>query len=146
MYEIKTEIEIASTPEHLWKILTDFSAYPLWNPFIRSIKGGVCIKEKLTVFVQPSGGKGMTFRPTVLVAEPHKEIRWLGHLFVPGLFDGEHYFQIEAVTPGRVRLIHGEKFSGILVTFAQSSLEGGTKAGFIAMNEALKTRAETASD
>ncbi len=31
-----------------------------------------------------------TFRPTVLVAEPNRELRWLGRLFMPGPFDGEH--------------------------------------------------------
>jgi hypothetical protein len=84
----------------------------------------------------------MTFRPTVLMARPNQELRWRGRLLLPGIFDGEHYFQIVPITPARVRFIQGEKFSGILVAFAKSSLEGGTKAGFVAMNQALKTRAE----
>jgi hypothetical protein len=36
----------------------------------------------------------MTFRPTVLNAETNRELRWLGHLLAPGLFDGEHSFTI----------------------------------------------------
>ncbi|MDO9106469.1 MAG: SRPBCC family protein [Methylovulum sp.] len=39
MLEIRTEIEIASEPEPLWAILTNFAAYPQWNPFIRTIQG-----------------------------------------------------------------------------------------------------------
>jgi hypothetical protein len=96
----------------------------------------------LSVSVQPEGGKPMTFRPTVLVAAPGQELRWLGHLLLPGLFDGEHYFQIAPIAPGRVQFIHGEKFSGLLVALARAQLEGGTKAGFEAMNKALKNRAE----
>ncbi|MDP1771434.1 MAG: SRPBCC domain-containing protein [Methylobacter sp.] len=84
----------------------------------------------------------MTFRPTVLVALPNHELRWLGHFLLPRVFDGEHYFKIEPVSSGRVRLIHGEKFSGILVGLAKSKLEGETKSGFIAMNQALKNQAE----
>lgn len=145
MHEIKTEIEIAATPERVWSILTDFSAYPQWNPFIRSISGTVKTGERLTVFIQPTGDKGMTFRPTVLVALPSQELRWLGHFLLPGVFDGEHYFKIEPVAQGRVCFIHGEKFSGILVGLAKSKLDGGTKSGFIAMNQALKVLAEAGS-
>jgi len=43
---------------------------------------------------------------------------------------------------GRVRFTQGEKFGGVLVGFAKASLDRGTKAGFIAMNAALKKRAE----
>lgn len=142
MHEIKTDIEIAATPERVWSILTNFIAYPQWNPFIRSITGVVKTGEQLTVFIQPTGGKGMTFHPTVLVALPNQELRWLGHFLLPRIFDGEHYFQIETLAPDRVRLIQGEKFSGLLVALFKSSLEGGTKSGFIAMNEALKVIAE----
>ena len=142
MHEINTEIEIAATPERVWSILMDFIAYPQWNPFIRSINGAVKTGERLKIFIQPTGGKGMTFRPTVLVALPNQELRWLGHFLLPGIFDGEHYFQIESIAQDRVRFIQGEKFSGILVGLAKAKLEGETKSGFIAMNQALKLLAE----
>ena len=142
MLEIRTDIEIASEPELLWSILTDFAAYPQWNPFVRSIQGEAKTGERLSVSVQPEGGKPMTFQPTVLAAAPHQELRWLGHVLLPGIFDGEHYFQIVPIAPGRLQFIHGEKFSGILVAFAKAKLEGGTKAGFEAMNKAIKSRAE----
>ncbi|WP_019867848.1 SRPBCC domain-containing protein [Methylovulum miyakonense] len=142
MLEIKTEIEIASEPERLWSILTDFAAYPQWNPFVRSIQGEAKTGGRLSVSVQPEGGKPMTFRPTVLLAAPNQELRWLGHLVLPGLFDGEHYFQIAPIAPGRVLFVHGEKFSGLLVALAKTKLEGGTQAGFEAMNKAIKNRAE----
>lgn len=87
----------------------------------------------------------MTFKPTVLVADADSELRWLGRFLVPGLFDGEHYFQLKANGQGGTTFVHGEKFSGVLVAFAKSSLEGGTRAGFVAMNEAIKVRAEAAT-
>ena len=142
MHEIQAEIAIASTPERVWSIRADFSAYSSWNPFIRSIEGVVEKGKRLTVSIQPVGGKAMTFRPTVLVATPNVELRWLGHFLFRGVFDGEHYFQFAPSTPGRVRFIQGEKFSGLLVSLAKATLERGTRAGFVAMNQALKTRAE----
>jgi hypothetical protein len=143
MHEVITQIEIEATPEQVWGILLDFPSHAEWNPFIRSIKGVAKAGDRLTVSIQPSGAKAMTFRPAVLTVIPNSELRWLGHFLLPGIFDGEHYFQITQLAPGRVRFVQGERFSGILVLFAKSSLDGGTKAGFVAMNEALKSRAET---
>lgn len=74
MHEIQTEIDIATTPERLWPILTDLSAYPSWNPFIRSINGYIEKGQRLTVSIQPLGGRAMTFRPTVLLATPNMEL------------------------------------------------------------------------
>ncbi len=122
MHEISTEIEIAATPEQVWSILMDFSAYPHWNPFIRSISGVVKTGERLNIFVQPTGENGMKFHSTIFVAAPNQELRWLGHFLLPGIFDGEHYFQIEEMSQGRVRFIQGEKFSGLLMGFISLNL------------------------
>ena len=45
--------------------------------------------------MQPPGGRGATLRPTVLEADPGRQLRWLGQLLLPGLFDGDHSFTIE---------------------------------------------------
>jgi hypothetical protein len=142
MHEIRTQIDIASTPEHLWSILTDLSAYSEWNPFIRSAEGLLQPGEKLSLSIQPTGSRGMTLRPTVLVVRSNVELRWLGRLLCPGIFDGGHYFQIVPAAAGHTRFIQGERFSGLLVSFAKRTLDRGNRAGFIAMNQALKERAE----
>jgi hypothetical protein len=87
----------------------------------------------------------MTFRPTVLRSTPNRELRWLGRFIMPGIFDGEHYFIIEPLADSNVRFIQGEKFTGMLVPFLKSSLDRKTKAGFMAVNEALKRKAERSS-
>jgi hypothetical protein len=43
---------------------------------------------------------------------------------------------------GGVTFHQGENFSGILVPLFRRSLDGPTKQGFVAMNEALKREAE----
>ena len=144
MHEIRTEIDIDASPARVWHVLTDFSSHADWNPFVRSIVGRPEKGEKLVVRIEPQGGRGMTFKPTVLVAEREKELRWLGRFLMPGLFDGEHYFVIAPNPAGGTRLVHGEKFSGMLVAAAKSSLDNGTRGGFVAMNKALKARAEAA--
>lgn len=143
MHEIRTEIEIEAAPEKIWTILLKFSEYPKWNPFIRSIEGVDRQGERLKVSIQLPGSKAMTFRPALLAVTTNQELSWLGRLLLPGIFDGEHYFQIVPLAARRVKFIQGEKFSGILVGILKFSLGGKTKEGFIAMNKALKSLAES---
>lgn len=142
MKELLTEIEIKATPERVWEILADFPEYPVWNPFIRTASGELRPGARLDVRIEPPGGRGMTFRPTVLKAEPGRELRWIGHLLVSGLFDGEHSFTIEPIGDGLVRFTQREMFRGILVPLFRKSLDAGTLQGFHLMNAALKKRAE----
>ncbi len=143
MKELKTAIAIDAAPSVVWQILMDFPAYPDWNPFIRSIQGQALPGAQLVARLQPPGGQAMTFKPTVLVADPEREFRWRGKLIVPGLFDGEHRFQIESLAANRVQFIHSEQFSGLLVPLLAKSLDTNVRQGFEAMNRALKARAET---
>jgi hypothetical protein len=145
MKELRSEIEIQASADRVWKLLTDFSSFPQWNPFIRLASGNANLGEKLKVTIQPSGASAMTFRPTVLKAEPQRELRWLGHLLIPRLFDGEHIFKIEALGPDRVRFTQREIFTGLLVPLFARSLDTDTQRGFEEMNQALKEKAEQTS-
>lgn len=145
MKELRSEIEIQAPAERVWMLLTDFAAFPHWNPFIRRASGKIQVGERLEVQIQPPGARGMTFRPRVLKAEPQRELRWLGHLLIPGLFDGEHIFTIESLASNRIRFIQREVFSGLLVPLLARGLDAGTQRGFEEMNQALKARAEQAA-
>ena len=142
MKELRSEIEIQASAERVWQLLTDFPSFPQWNPFIRKASGNIRAGERLDVNIQPSGARGMTFRPTVLKAEPNRELRWLGHLLIPGLFDGEHIFTIDPLGEGRVRFTQREVFTGLLVSLFARGLDTDTRRGFEEMNQALKARAE----
>lgn len=133
---IVTEIDIPAHPLAVWQVLTDGSAYPDWNPFIRQMSGRVAAGERLANTMHPQGGKPMTFRPRVLVADPGREFRWLGRLGLPRVFDGEHYFRLEATGTG-TRLVHGETFRGLLLWVMSVNR---FRADFIAMNLALRDR------
>lgn len=142
MKELRTEIEIEASPERVWQLLTDFDRFPEWNPFIRRASGKVETGAKLDVYLQPSNARGMSFRPTVLKAEPNRELRWLGRLFMPGLFDGEHIFTIESQVENRVRFVQREIFTGLLVPLFARRLDTDIRRDFEEMNQALKERAE----
>ena len=141
MRELRTEVEIDAPPERVWRVLTDFGAYPEWNPFIRSIEGETRVSSQLKIRIEPPGARGMTFRPTVRAAEPARELRWLGRLLVPRLVDGEHRLALEPLEGGRSKFIQSERVSGLLVGLLGGTL-AATERGFEQMNEALKRRLE----
>jgi hypothetical protein len=140
--EIKTEILIKATPEKVWSILTNFNNYPIWNPFIKSIKGEVKVGKKVIVNIEPPESKGMTFKPKILKVETNKELIWLGHLLFPGLFDGKHNFKLIDNGDGTTTFVQSEEFKGILVPLFKKQLNNNTRRGFEAMNNKLKELAE----
>ena len=142
MKELSSEIEIQASDERVWQLLTDFASFPKWNPFIRWVKGQAKVGTQLEIHIQPSGANGMTFKPTVLKVEQNHELRWLGRLFMPGLFDGEHIFTIDNLETNRVRFTQCEVFNGLFVPPMARSLDTDTRRGFEEMNQALKARAE----
>lgn len=142
MNHLHTEISITAPPDRIWHLLTDFASFPQWNPFIRHAVGELREGAQLEVYLQPSGARGMTFHPRILKAEPDRELRWLGHFLIPGLFDGEHIFTIEPLEAGRVRFVQREIFTGLLVPLFMRWMEKDTRRGFEEMNRALKLRAE----
>ncbi len=142
MKQLATEISIEAPVEVVWDVLTDLGAYPEWNPFIVEAGGEPVVGARLRNRLEPPGGKGMTFRPTVTVVERGRKFEWLGRLGFRGIFDGRHIFELEP-TAGGTRFVHREEFTGILVPLFARSLDRGTKAGFEAMNLAIKQRAES---
>jgi hypothetical protein len=142
MKELKTEIEIDAPPNAVWQVLTDFASFPSWNPFIREARGELTVGGRLFVRLEPPGARGMVFQPRVLVRDDAHELRWLGKLGIRGLFDGEHIFSLEPLEGGRTRFVQRELFSGLLVPLFSRMLDGSTRQGFEAMNQALKQRVE----
>lgn len=140
---ISSTIDIAASSQAVWDVLTDFAAYRDWNPFMDRIEGAPEVGTKLVVHMTPPGGRGMTFRPTVLTATAGQELRWLGKLGFGGLFDGEHSFVLTPNGDGSTRLAHAERFSGLLVALFKGTLNS-SHAGFEAFNAALKQRVENA--
>jgi hypothetical protein len=140
--QLHAQIDIHATPQRVWQVLTDLDTYPQWNPFMTRAAGNPRPGQRLRIRLQPVGGRAMTFRPTVLEAAPGRQLRWLGHLLVTGLFDGEHTFTIQPLGHGQVRLVQQEDYRGLLVPLLTASLDRRTLPAFQQMNQALKRRAE----
>jgi len=141
MKEIVTEIDINAPSSKVWQVLTDFEKHPSWNPFIKKITGKPVKDAKLEVHMPDPQGGTMVFSPTVLAAEPNRELRWLGKS-EGDVFNGEHRFLIEPKGEDKVRFTQSERFTGSMVTRLEGWLDTPVKSNFEAMNRALKDRAE----
>jgi hypothetical protein len=140
MKNIETSILINSSQDNVWDMLMDFNNFSDWNPFIKRIQGTPIRGNEIEVLLNLNN-KTMTFKPVVLKNEKSTEFRWKGKMFVKGLFDGEHYFQLKT-TPKGTLFIHGEKFTGLLSWILFKMIGKKTREGFISMNEALKSQSE----
>ena len=142
MKRIQTDIIIEAPVKVVWEVFTDKESYPTWNPFIKSIEGEMKEGEILKNTLMQANGRSIQFTPKVLVAKEEQEFRWLGHLWMKGIFDGEHYFKFKEISATQTRLTHGETFTGILAGLLMKMIGEDTEKGFVAMNEALKAQAE----
>jgi len=144
--KILTEIIINAPSEDVWQVLMNHEEYPNWNPFIINIDGSAKVGEKISVTIHPKGKDPMVFNPIVLKNEYVTEFRWLGKLFIKGLFDGEHFFILKKTSSDYTLFVHGENFSGIFSGLLMQLTGETTLTGFIDMNNALKKEAESKNE
>lgn len=142
MNEILTYIEIAAGAEEVWKVLTDFDAYPQWNSMMWPDGADPRPGARLRVRVRMGGWFRFTFRPTIRRADPGRELSWKGRL-PARLLQGVHTFAIESLGPNRVRFIHRETFTGLMVPFYMWLMAGWAERAYARMNRELKARTES---
>jgi hypothetical protein len=143
--EVRSEIEINSYPESVWRILIDFAAYDQWNPFINKIIGAPTEGSKIDLYIETPSGKNRKYSPRITRVEEGRELRWFGKSSLPGFLNAEHIFTIEALQPERVRFIQRELFDGLLTRVFGKGVDTDIRQGFQDMNDALKKRAERSS-
>ncbi|MDL2334791.1 MAG: SRPBCC domain-containing protein [Chloroflexota bacterium] len=140
---IRSAIEIRAPLATVWRVLTDFDAYPAWNPHVRRVVGRPRVGGRIAIHTRPPGGRTVVMRPVILSWTAPHELRWRATFVSRALFSGEHGYRLEEIAPGRVRFVQDETFSGWLVPLYARARLASTRLGFAQMNEALRTRAES---
>ena len=141
MKENCNEIEIQSTPERVWEVLTDLGKYPEWNPLLCRAEGKLIVGEKVNLTAK-SASNDMNLLCTVTKVVTNRQFSWKFHVVLPFLFRGEHIFKIESINENKVRFVDREIFHGVLVPLQAKNLETNAKPAMVAMGEALKERVE----
>lgn len=143
--KLETQISISASPEKIWQILTDFSQFPTWNPFLIKIMGNLKPNAHLLVLARVPKFifkfLPIVFHCQISELKVNKELRWKGKLFHSSLFEGEHFFILENQSETTVKFLHGEKYSGILRPLIVPLIS--SQKGFEMMNEELKKKSES---
>lgn len=144
--QINTELAIDAPASDVWKVLTDFTSYPQWNPVITRIEGSPIVGEKISfkICVFPKIELPIMACEILIASEQNKELRWRGPAvpILDALVTGEHFFMVQAMGETKSRFIHGENFSGLVVPALTPLLQTRLTALYSAMNKALKERCE----
>lgn len=133
-----TRVDIGGPPAQVWVVLTDFSAYPIWNPFIYPVNGTPRPGSTLEMTVHHGTGS-IPYQATVLAARPNHELalRVASGEIVEITFD----FTIEPLQAGQSRLTARETHTGIAVVLTWGLLRD-LQSGVDAMAKAARDRVE----
>jgi len=118
MVTMQTEAIINAPPEKVWTVLSDFAAYPEWNPTLQKIEGIPGLGEKISLhYKQPNGEMGVD-HAVITVFEPDKELRTSAFVGAKFLLHMELEFTLEeSGESGQTRLTAAEHFSGLFGQF-----------------------------
>jgi hypothetical protein len=142
--EVFTFTTIDASKQQVWQVLTNFGAYPLWNPLYTEIDGKCLTGARLHVKVQMEE-RTLTYATELQTLAPEREMVWSEQLVLPGLFDGVHRFVLESTDAGQTRFVQHDRYSGALAPLLMNIYQAQAEAGFRRMNDALKKRAEQES-
>lgn len=141
MPDLLLDIEIAASPERVWSVLTDFAAYPVWNPY-QTFKGRAEPFAILQISSRDLTGRALqVFNAAIWKLEPSRKLELLvGKLF---WLASRRIFHLDAVGDG-MRLRHGLVFSGIASAWMSPSAQEmeSLRPLYVAFGAALKRRAE----
>ena len=101
------------------------------------LDGTMVVGQPISTYIVPLG---KTYQPVLLRYEPMKELVWRGTQGAGWLMAGEHYYRLEALSPTRTRLLHGEQFTGLMSNFISKALLTKMENAFLEHNRILKQR------
>lgn len=138
MQSIITGVDLATSPEKVWEVLTGFVDYPAWNPYLRKIEGSLGEGQTLQVTLQPERGAARMFERRVVSVIPGEELAWESKILSPWFFRGHHIFRVRAVDDNTTHFENIEHFSGLLVPLVWRWVHPKIRSRFEAMNGALQ--------
>jgi hypothetical protein len=102
---------INASPDAIWAILTDASAYPDWDNGVVRIEGTIAPGERIKIYSELDPKRGHAVRVTQF--EPGRGMTWTGGMPL-GLFKGVRTFELAPQGNGNTLFTMEERFSGPL--------------------------------
>jgi hypothetical protein len=140
MKQYNASATINATPEVIWKILTDTSGYPNWDPAMDHIEGKLALGETVRFFTKLSPE---AFPVKVTAFEPNRKMVLTGGMPL-GLFKSERTHTLTPGKDGQTVFKTEEIFSGLLLPVFGRNLPDLSE-NFRAFVAGLKKQAEKSS-
>ena len=134
---VRSEIIIESTPENVWKVLTEMNKYPEWNPTMQIVSGTLKEGNKVTYKFTQDTDNSYDIPVMVKQIEPNKLLNQTGGY--PFILAYNHKYILEPEGNSTKVIIH-EGYRGVGVNFWNPK---PVEQAYIRLNKALKARVES---
>jgi hypothetical protein len=139
--KVATEIMLPASPDPIWKILMDFSTYPEWNRFLKSVRGEVAADAKLEIDIQYYGKVVEKKTGTVTGFIAPKYFSWVwNHSWGAWFLSTEHVFRLKDKEDGRSVFFQELYITGLGLKFRRRDMEHMARLSLDKMNDDLKDR------
>ena len=113
----RVEINIETSAEIVWSLLTDAKGFARWNSTVTAIEGEIREGERLRLHVP---GTKRTFTPRVSDVVPARHMVWGDG--VAAIFKGVRAFVLEPRGDASTDFVMEEHFSGVMFALTKSML------------------------
>lgn len=106
------ETHIRAPRSVVWRLLSDFSTYPSWNPFTPQVIGDCARGARVRVLVQLEGEPFWMPRE-VVAAEAQERFAWVGRAWYSPLAPGQRTVSLHDDGDGGTRVVDDEVVGGL---------------------------------
>jgi len=141
--KIEHRLGVQAPASVIWDVISDVESWKDWNPLYPAAEGQLRFEARLTLTLALPGREPQVIHPIIEAWTPNELIHWRLKL-LGGLVRTTRYLEIDALTETGCIFSNGELFEGRLGPFIARRMAPALRAGFAAMGEAVKARAESA--
>lgn len=139
---ITQTLDVAAPAATVWGVVTDFSRYPEWNPFVIACRSSLEPGSPITMRVRVLPFVAQPQRETIFEHVPGRRLRYgIGPLPL-GALASDRSHAVEAAGDARSRYVSRFELRGWLAPVVATLFGRRLAHGFAAMSAAIKTRAE----
>ncbi|MFK8020192.1 MAG: hypothetical protein AB8B86_10515 [Pseudomonadales bacterium] len=139
-FVVRSTVALPAGLKQSWSLLSGFSSYPKWNPYLIKVEGHFAVGGVLEVqLIDGNFDDVLTVKPTVSEIVPGQSFCWRGKLKLPGLFDTRHCFVLKKSNTAGTLLEQFEEFGGLVahIVPAEQNMTAHVEKAFNKMHQAM---------
>jgi hypothetical protein len=123
-YDYVIDIDINTSKEKVWSVITDFKNYSKWNSILRMKNNDdIEISKDFDVLILEKDGSIMdSFKAKAQSKDKYKSFSASQIMLTKGIFKATHYFVIEEISENKVKFIQKWKLEGVLSSLFESMI------------------------